>query len=163
MEECTLDSALLIIGAGIEQVYAYKLARKMGYKVIGTDGNPHAPAFTFADYKLLASTRNHIDTLNAVKNLHHYKSIRGVVTIANDVPYTVAYVANYLGLPSISLETASLSIDKLKMKNSFKRKMLGPQFKECTSLDALISFVKMQGSMHYQTNDGRGSRESCFN
>ena len=126
MEECTLDSALLIIGAGIEQVYAYKLARKMGYKVIGTDGNPHAPAFTFADYKLHASTRNHIDTLNAVKNLHLYKSIRGVVTVANDVPYTVAYVANYLGLPSISLETASLSIDKLKMKNSFKRKMLGP-------------------------------------
>ena len=49
-----------------------------------------------------------------------------MVTIANDVPYTVAYVANYLGLPSISLETASLSIDKLKMRIVSRGKMLGP-------------------------------------
>ena len=70
MEECTLDSALLIIGAGIEQVYAYKLARKMGYKVIGTDGNPHAPAFTFAiiNYSPQQET---ILTAKCCENLHH--------------------------------------------------------------------------------------------
>ena len=48
------------------------------------------------------------NTLNAVKNFQHSNAIRGILTLANDVPYTVAYVANYLGLPSISLNTASV-------------------------------------------------------
>ena len=94
MVECILDRSLLIIGAGIEQVYAYKLGKKMGFKVIGTDENPNAPAFQYADYKLTVSTRKHLDTLNAVKKFKHYSSIKGVMTLANDVPYTVAYVAN---------------------------------------------------------------------
>ena len=57
MEECILDSALLIIGAGIEQVYAYELAKKMGYKVIGTDRNLMLTLKNYADYKLIASNQ----------------------------------------------------------------------------------------------------------
>ena len=160
MEECILDSALLIIGAGIEQVYAYQLAKKMGYKVIGTDENPDAPAFKYADYKLIASTRNHLDTLKVVKDFKHSNLIRGVITLANDVPYTVAYIAHHLGLPSISLETASLSIDKLKMKESFiQNNVSTPTFKYCQYLEELISFVKHEGyPCIIKPTDGRGSR-----
>ena len=160
MGECILDSSLIIIGAGIEQIYAYELGRKMGYKIIGTDENPDAPAFEYADYKLIASTRDHIDTLNAVKNFQHSNAIGGVLTLANDVPYTVAYVANYLGLPSISLNTASLSMDKVKMKNSFKKtNVRTPIFKESNSLEELSSFIKREGyPCIIKPTDGRGSR-----
>ena len=160
MGECILDSSLLIIGAGIEQIYAYELGRKLGYKVIGTDENPEAPAFRHADYKLIASTRSHIDTLDAVKNSKHCNSIKGVLTLANDVPYTVAYVANYLGLPSISLETASLSMDKFKMKCSFmKENVRTPTFKYCSSLEDLTTFIKQEGFPSIiKPIDGRGAR-----
>ena len=160
MGECILDSALLIIGAGIEQVYAYELGKRMGYKVIGTDKNPNAPAFKYADHKVIASTRDHVDTLNSLRKFKHYESIKGVMTLANDVPFTVAYVAKHLGLCSISLETASLSIDKLKMKNCFiKKNVTTPKFKDCSSLEALISFIKREGyPCIIKPTDGRGSR-----
>ena len=117
---CILGGKLLIIGAGIEQIYAYQTAKKMGFSVVGTDANPNAPALIYSDEKLIASTRDPQATIEAVKSLKDYKSIKGVITLANDVPYTVAYVAEVLGLPSISLQTAALSSDKLKMKNRFK-------------------------------------------
>ena len=40
---------LMIVGAGEEQIYAYKLAKKMGLYVVGTDKNPDAPGFNYAD------------------------------------------------------------------------------------------------------------------
>ena len=160
MEVCILDSALLIIGAGREQVYAYELAKKMGYEVIGTDKNPDAPAFKYADYRLIASTRDPIDTLKVVKDFKQHYPIKGVMTLANDVPYTVAYVAHFLGLPSISLETASLSMDKLKMKNSFiQNKVSTPNFKDFQSIEELTLFVKHEGyPCVIKPTDGRGSR-----
>ena len=52
------NKTLLIIGAGIEQIPAYQIAKKMKLKIIGTDINPKAPAFKYADKKIIASTRD---------------------------------------------------------------------------------------------------------
>ena len=38
------------------------------------------------------------------------------MTIANDVPYTVALVAQKLGLPSIPIKSAEFARDKILMK-----------------------------------------------
>ena len=67
MVECILVDKLLIIGAGIEQIYAYEMAKKMGFKVVGTDANPNAPAFSYSDEKLIASTRDPMATIEAQK------------------------------------------------------------------------------------------------
>ena len=57
---------LLIIGASNEQLQVYKTAKKMGLFVIGTDKNPNASAFRYADAKLICSTRNAKETLETV-------------------------------------------------------------------------------------------------
>lgn len=119
MVGCILDKRILIIGAGIEQVYAYKLAKKLSIQVVGTDINPYAPAFEFSDDKILASTRDPEETWEGVEKFIKSKRINGVMTLANDVPYTVAYVANKLDLPSIPLESARLATNKLDMKEKF--------------------------------------------
>ncbi len=61
-----MKKTLLIIGAGREQITAYQLAKKMGLFVVGTDRNPKAPAFKFADKKLICSTRDANHTLETV-------------------------------------------------------------------------------------------------
>lgn len=61
-----MKKTLLIIGAGREQIPAYQIAKKMGLNVIGTDRNPNAPAFDFADKKLICSTRDANHTLETV-------------------------------------------------------------------------------------------------
>ncbi|MGR3218591.1 MAG: hypothetical protein ACUZ8H_02070, partial [Candidatus Anammoxibacter sp.] len=88
---------LLIIGAGVEQVKAYQVANKLGVDVIGSDMNPNAPAFEYANGRIIASTRDVEGTIKAVRQYHVSKPIHGVMTIANDVPLTVACVAEELG------------------------------------------------------------------
>lgn len=58
---------ILIIGAGIEQIYGYKLAREMGIKTVGTDMNLDAPAFQFTDDKIIASTTDAQESWEEVK------------------------------------------------------------------------------------------------
>ena len=161
---CILEGKLLIIGAGIEQIYAYQTAKKMGFSVVGTDANPNAPALIYSDEKLIASTRDPQATIEAVKSLKDYKSIKGVITLANDVPYTVAYVAEALGLPSISLQTAALSSDKLKMKNRFKDSDVNtPVFAEAKTYQDLQKFIQQWGYPAVaKPTDGRGSRGVVF-
>ena len=124
MAECILvkkeKKNLLIIGGGIEQIPAYKLAKQRGLTIIGTDINVDAPALKLADHCLIASTRNPKGTLTKVKNFTKNQKIHGVMTIANDVALTVSTISNALNLPGISLESAMKVSDKLLMKNTFK-------------------------------------------
>lgn len=108
---------LLIIGGGIEQVRAYEVAHEMGLLVIGSDADPNAPALKLADYKIIASTRDIQKTARMAKE---YRP-NGVMTLAHDVPLTVATVAHELGLPGISLGSARLASNKLEMKWKFIR------------------------------------------
>ena len=94
-----MKKKIVIIGAGIEQLYAYELAKKNGYYVVATDNNPDAPSVKHADYFIFASTRNPKETLESLKAYcKKYGNIDGIMTIANDVPYTVALVADYFKL-----------------------------------------------------------------
>ena len=160
MEVCTLTKRLAIIGAGVEQVYAYKLAAQLGVETVGTDINPEAPAFKYADHRLIASTRDAQATFDALNNFHQKKPIHGVMTVANDVPYTVAYSATQLGLPSISTDTAKLATDKLAMKQVFQKKGVRvPEFLEIKSLEELESvFEKWGRQLIIKPTDGRGAR-----
>ena len=87
---------LLIIGGGIEQVPAYKAAKKRGLTVVGTDRDADAPGLKLADHVIQASTRDVNKTVEKVERSSKTHKIDGVMTIANDVPYTVACVAKML-------------------------------------------------------------------
>lgn len=111
---------LLIISAGIEAISGIKLAKSMGLRVVVSDINPSAPGAAIADDYLEASTYD-VETTVAAAHTYHktVAPIEGVISIASDVPLTVASVAASLQLPGISIESAQLASDKLAMKERF--------------------------------------------
>ncbi len=155
-----ISKRLLIIGGGIEQVRAYELAREMGLRLVGSDRSPDAPALKLADDKIIASTRDPRATLKAVLEFNERQKIDGVMTLANDVPLTVATVATSLGLPGISIASARLAADKFLMKQAFVRASVPvPSFREVFSVEDLKAAIKDWGyPIVIKPNDGRGSR-----
>ena len=156
-----MAKTLMIIGAGVEQVPAYEIAKQRGLVVVGTDMNPNAPGFALADHKILVSTRDADATEREAVNFHQLHPLHGVMTIANDVPYTVARVAQAIGLPSISLESAQCVSDKLLMKERFKSKGVGcPWFASVDSVEKLNEYIADNHNQDFVLKpvDGRGAR-----
>jgi biotin carboxylase len=160
------QKALLIIGAGIEQVYAYKLAKEQGHIVIGTDVNSDAPAFSEADYKIIVSTRDAESTLSEVIKFQQEKNItiHGVMTVANDVPLTVATLSNYLNLEGLSIESAQYSSNKLLMKNKLKDANVSvTPFFPVNNYDEAIDVINtISFPVIIKPVDGRGSRNVFY-
>ena len=159
-----LTKSLLIIGAGREQVPVYQIAKKMGLFIIGTDINPQAPAFEFADVRLHCITRNAQETLETVLEYAKVNSIDGVMTVANDVPFTVALVADNLKLPGISLRSAKLVSNKISMKEQFVRHGIPtPKFDVINTKDDFFKKVKEKNfPLVLKPSDGRGARGVLF-
>ncbi len=106
--------SLLILGAGIEQVYAIELAKKKGIHTVVLDKNPESPGKVSAGEFYPVSTR---DTAAIVEFLRQYKkNIDGVMTIASDIPHCVSVAAEYLDVPHLPLLVAQNCIQKFKMK-----------------------------------------------
>ncbi len=155
-----MKKRLLIIGAGMEQAPAYAMASRIGLRVVGTDMNRRAPAFTYADDRLIASTRDVERTLKVVSEYHAKKPISGVMTIANDVPLTVACVAEALRLPGISVCSARLASNKRLMKERFaKYGVPTPRFFIVKTRRDLLRLIRRIGyPAILKPSDSRGSR-----
>ena len=151
---------LLIIGGGEEQIPAYEIARSSGYLTVGTDMNESAPASKYADYFLKASTRDIQETLDAVLSFNKKIKIDGVMTIANDVPLTVAKVADKLRLRSISIESAEISSNKLQMKEKFiEFGVPCPNYYEISDINTFKKIVKNTSNKFIlKPIDGCGAR-----
>ena len=133
------NKVLLIIGAGREQIKAYEIAKKLGLAIVATDINPNAPAFQLADFRLICSTRDPADTLNKVMDFSKKITIDGVITIANDVPITVAKISEALKIPGISVDSAESACNKILMKNQFiKNDVNTPPFFICRMLKKIF-------------------------
>jgi biotin carboxylase len=141
-----MQKKIVIIGAGVEQAYAYHLARNSGHYIIATDVNPNAPAVELSDYFIKVSTKDAEKTLIALQEYcSENGSIDGVMTIANDVPYTVARVAEFFGLAGHSVDSALLARDKLRMKKAFKTNGVAcPDFWEVHNVADLKAIVRQE-------------------
>ena len=159
-----MEKTILIIGAGREQIPAFQVAKDMGLKIVATDMNPDAPAFQFADFKLLASTRDVEESLAVVKRFASDHPLDGVFTIANDVPLTVAVIANQLGLPGIRVESAKVLSDKSQMKKRFlESNIRTAPYREVSREEDIVDFVREFGfPIVLKPVDGRGSRGVLF-
>lgn len=152
---------LWIVSGGIEAIPGILRAKQMGVYVVVSDGNPMAPGAAYADDFVVADTYNVEATIDAAKLYQKTKRrIDGVITIAADVPLTVASVAKALHLPGISIEAAALAADKIAMKKCFKNLDIPiPWFKEIASAMELSDIVKQQGyPIVIKPVDSRGAR-----
>lgn len=151
----------MIVGGGAEQIPAYEAAKRRGLNIVGSDANPSAPALKLADHVLIASTRDPDATAEQAREFARKHPIHGVMTIANDVPYTVARVADELRLPSISLDAARCASDKLLMKERFRSSQVPcPWFTEVADADQLEVLTADRHNQRYVLKpvDGRGAR-----
>jgi biotin carboxylase len=156
-----MNRTLLIISGGIEAADAVKHAREMGLHVVVSDIDPDAPGFAFAHDRLIADVYGPEETAEAAEHYHRTKrNINGVLCVAADAPVTAALVAERLGLPGISVETAKLACDKLAMKNRFaERGVPVPWFAPVASPSELEALVEERGAdLVIKPVDSRGSR-----
>jgi len=109
---------ILIIGAGVEQVKAIKLARKMGLFVIVSDMSDTAPGIKYANKFYQVSTTD----ANGNYEIGVKEKINGVMTICSEtaVP-TVATVARRLNLPGFSEDTALKATNKSEMRKALSK------------------------------------------
>ncbi|MDA8561417.1 ATP-grasp domain-containing protein, partial [Nitrospinae bacterium] len=127
---------LLIVGGGVFQVPAIKVAQSMELKVVVTDYNPEAEGMLLADYPIEVSTRNINLTVNTTKQFHRTCPLDGVLTVGTDASQTVAAVADALNLPGIPFEVAERATDKIKMRQVLQEKGVSvPDFRPIWTLE----------------------------
>ncbi len=150
-----------MVGGGMEAVPGIQAALGLKIHVVVSDIDENAPGFGLADDKMIASTYNVEQTVSAAQKYHRdVRPIDGVMSVASDVPLTVASVADALGLPGISTQVAKLATDKLAMKQQFLASGVPiPWFSKVTSKSELSSIASKQGfPLVLKPVDSRGSR-----
>ena len=125
----------MIIGASVLQLPAIQKAKKMGLHVAVVDFNPQAIGIPYADKYYNASTMDEDAVLAAAEDYQP----DGIMTLATDMPMRgVAKVAEKLGLPGISYDTAVKATDKFEMIKAFKaHDVASPWFFTVDYLDEL--------------------------
>ncbi len=112
---------ILILGAGIMQEPAIRRAKAMGWRVILADGNPQASARGLADRFENVDLKNREGLLALARAVKESAGLDGVFTAGTDFSCSVAWVAENLGLPGISYETAMRATDKHLMRETFAK------------------------------------------
>jgi biotin carboxylase len=153
--------AILFVSGGVEALPGIRLARRMGLHVVVSDGSADAPGLAEADDTLIASTYDIEATVDAARRYSEtVRPLDGVISVAADVPVTVAAVAEGLGLPGISMESACLAADKVAMKERFaERGIPAPWFAALENFEQLLAVVAARGfPLVIKPVDSRGAR-----
>jgi len=136
----------MIIGAGILQLPAIKIAREMGLYTVVTDYNKNAIGLRYADYPIIMSTRDVDGTVRVAKEFDKVKKIDGVITVGTDASLTVAAVQHALDLPGNRIDVAEATTNKIKMRQRLKEHNIPqPEFFSCWSYDDLLEASRKLG------------------
>lgn len=154
------NKTLLVLAAGVEQIPVVKIAHEMGLFVIVSDQNPASPAISYADDFIHASTYNIEETVDKVIIYNKKRKIDGIVLVGADVPLTQAHVAKELGIFGPSIETATLTSNKLLMKQTFLRDNIPiPWFAGVENFAELRYYIKNKNyDLIIKPVDSRGAR-----
>jgi biotin carboxylase len=148
---------VLILPAGIEQVFIIRKAKELGLFVVAVDASPEAAGFRYADVTEIASSRD-IDRCLAIARQHQVDAV-----VADQCDYSLfasACIADLLGLHAPSVEAAQLATNKRLMRERVARAGLAqPTFRGCRTLDAAQAAVADIGlPAIFKPVDNRG----CF-
>lgn len=112
---------ILILGGGVMQLPAIRIAREKQWRVIVADGSEDAPGRELADIFLHVDLKDREAMTEAAASFRRRGELDGVFTAGTDFSSTVAWVADHLGLPGVDFETAMRATDKSLMRESFAR------------------------------------------
>lgn len=141
------DRWIWLVGGGLLQIPAVLEAKKMGLKVVVSDFNSHAPAMQLADECVVVSTHDVVATAMLASKFAHNHSLAAVFTQGHSVEYTVAAVAEQLGLIGIGAGLAALVSNKAEMRNRLRAYggIRQPAFRNCATADHAIEAVESIG------------------
>jgi len=109
------------IGAGINQFPLIQEAKKMGFNVIGVDGNVQASGFVQCDLKIQESIENFKDIYTKLLELLIDGAIVGVMTKSYGIAIkSTSYLTNKFNIPFMPFDRTDDFINKKKMKSVFK-------------------------------------------
>ena len=115
------ERTILILGAGVMQLPAIRAAHRLGARVVVADGNPNAVGLSEADEFLHVDLKDQAAMVDAARRVRAAGRLDGVFTAGTDFSTTVAYVAEALGLPGTSYESARNATDKFRMRQVLAR------------------------------------------
>jgi len=127
---------IIILGAGVMQGPAIRIAGELGFFTVAVDGSAEAPCRGLADRfeRIDLADREAVEDL--ARGMRGEGGLAGVMTAGTDFSTTVAWVAQRLGLPGIPHETALDATDKGRMRARFGAAGLpSPAFAVATSPD----------------------------
>lgn len=144
------ENYLWVIGGGVLQVPLINEAKKIGLKVIATDGSSDCACSQYADIFSpidIFDIEKHIEFSNDL--IKKGISINGVLAAGIDAPETMARLAEHIGLPGVSSEIAHLVNHKELFRKKMKElKIPVPSF-HVMSLDNLVNLEKILDEIGY--------------
>ena len=153
---------VFILGAGVMQIPAIRIAKELGWRVAAADGNPAAPGAALADLFFPVDLKDREGLLAAAKGLARDGGLEAVFTAGTDFSASVAYVAGSLGLPGHSLEAARRASDKPLMRAALAAAGVpSPRFAEFRSardLPAALKAASLSFPLVVKPADSMGAR-----
>ena len=112
---------IMILGAGIMQIPAIRIAKSRGWRVVVADGNPEAEGRGLCDRFEQVDLKDRDGLLALAQGCREAHGLDGVFTAGTDFSTSVAWVAEKMGLPGIRYEVALRATDKALMREAFAR------------------------------------------
>jgi len=116
-----MKERIIILGAGVMQGPAIRIAGELGFYTIVVDGNPAAPHASMADRFEHIDLKDKEGVEALARSLQNHGGLGGIMTAGTDFSATVAWVAERLGLPGIPYEAALNASDKARMRSCFNK------------------------------------------
>ena len=154
-------SVLWVLSGGPEACPVIERATELGHRVVASDFRPEAPGLALASRGVVASVYDPEETLNAARRFAAREGKPdGVLCAAADAPRTASRLAEYFGLPAVSLHAASLATDKLAMKERLAEAGVPiPWFHPVLGPDHLEELFQKEGPpLIVKPADSRGAR-----
>lgn len=149
---------VMIIGAGLLQMYIIKRAKELGYITVVVDKDKNSIGFKYADYY------KNIDIIDQEKCLEYAKemNVDGVLTAATDYGVlTASYIAQKMNLNSINYDVAKIIKNKFEVRKKLAQRKIDdtPQYfliSDICEIDNLNSQIKYP--VIVKPCDGSGSK-----
>jgi biotin carboxylase len=111
---------ILILGGGVMQLPAVRLAKGRGWEVVVAAAGIGPEIEGLADRCERVDLRDREAVTRFARALEQQGGLDGVFTAGTDFSTTVAWVAQRLGLPGIPYEAAVAATDKARMRDAFR-------------------------------------------
>ena len=115
------EMGVLILGGGVMQLPAIRIAKRKGWRTVVADASPDAPGAQLADRFENVDLKDRNGIANIACQLKRRRMINGVFTTGTDFSTTVAWAAEKAELPGIPFEAAVRASDKCLMRRAFQR------------------------------------------